>query len=180
MKCPYCSNEIPNNSIECEVCGVNLENSLKQRKDLKVLSIAALVVGIVFLFVSILWTVALKVPSLIFKDFSVPDVKVLAPSNVGTFIIGFVFLVLGIFGLKNSDKLRDTNEKNTLFASFFAICFVFMFIVLLCCSFGITYSAFNRTGMFGNYGFIILIPGLAIPITVLIAIIVAFLKGLRK
>ena len=178
MKCPYCRNEIKDNSTECEVCGVDLSYQQRDRVNRKVVGIFFLIFGIVTLSMGIGFGFISNIVGSTFKNTNgngITSVVALMPILIGVVISG-----IGLFNIFSSNKLQSGEERSTNIAKHvIGFVFVGMFNVVWIISLRFMYTSMQMFTM-EKTNYLILGIFILVPIFTTISYIIAIIKGLRK
>ena len=182
MICPYCRNEINNNSTKCEVCGVDLEDALNNRRNYRTVSIISLVVGIICIVITITCFLMQVIGSVLFDiKFGYSDIPALSNTfSALSCIVGMVFTGIGIYGLCTSKNPKPTtrSSQNITSTIVFAVLFILIYITFTSYSFFI--NAYSKFGMDAKTGNLFLIPFAITSLLMLFGFVISFFKGNRK
>ena len=176
MKCPYCSNEIPNDAQQCEICGVDLSYQQSQKKTRGFLGIFLTVFGGIFflfgLMTGLIFLRAQKVMSMYDGVNVFPPLAIFLPC-----IIGIVLMTIGIISIINSRKLTDENNRHgNLVKSIISVVFVIIFNVIWISTISFMSSSSKQSST-GSYADTILIVFYIVPIITTVSLIASLIKG---
>ena len=182
MKCPYCRNDIPNNSIKCEICGVDLEEPLNARRNTRTISVISLVIGIVCLVTTFMFSVIEIFGKRVFgMNFSYSDVMSITRSYVVvSLLVGVIFTAIGIIGLRSSKTLKENNRSSQNFGSIIVFAFMFIFIFIFFTVFNFITNSFTKFGLDARFVNLFIIPIAVTGLLMLFGFIISVVKGNKK
>ena len=181
MICPYCNQETNDKNTKCEVCGVDLEYQINNKKNSIVMRTILFSFGIV-LFLNVLFqflSISIFSHSSFFNDAYVKSF--ISSMSFFPLLIALLFIGVKIIGMIRHIITREAiygNNKPSASISLIIVCMIFLIIWLVSPSFMRVIIKYHN--LFNNHFSILMVLFVAISIILFIIIVVYLVTRKNK